>query len=401
MASVKAKRFGIAAVIVAALVGFGAAMLLTRQQPASREAWARPPAGTEAPASFAPVARAVIPAVVNVDTTAYRRVTSIWDLFEGKPYSVIPEKGRASGFVVRSEGYVLTNEHVISGAEEITVTFYDGKRLSAKAVGRDPVLDLAVLKVDAKNLPATVLGDSSAIQPGDWAIAIGNPFGFHHTVTVGVISALGRPIEMEQSGRYYEDLIQTDAYINQGNSGGPLLNAKGEVVGINTMIFAAGSVPAPIGFAIPINRAKAAMEQLIAHGKVVRSWIGVRLGMAVPADDEGRLRLGLAIAARLGIPVAADVAERYAIPESHGVLVREVRGGGPADKVGLAAGSIILSIRGQAVTDAPQAARVVRQFPVGSTISVEFLRLSDQGWQRLKGDLRTVEAPAGLAPDVT
>jgi len=379
MASIKAKRFGIAAVVLAALVGFGAAMLLTRQQPGSREAWARPPAGTEAPASFAPVARAVIPAVVNVDTTAYRRVTSIWDLFEGKPYSVVPEKGRASGFVVRSEGYVLTNEHVVAGAEEITVTFYDGKRLPAKVVGRDPVLDVAVLKVDAKNLPAVVLGDSSAIEPGDWAIAIGNPFGFHHTVTVGVISALGRPIEMEQSGRYYEDLIQTDAYINQGNSGGPLLNAKGEVVGINTMIFAAGSVPAPIGFAIPINRAKAAMEQLIAHGKVVRSWIGVRLGIAI----------------------TGNLAQRYGIPESHGVLVREVFSGSPAEKAGVAAGDVIVTVHGKAVSDAAEAARMVRQFPVGTSISLESLRYSDQGWQRLKRDLRTVEAPAGLAPDVT
>ena len=377
MPSLRAKRFGVAAVIVAALVGFAAWSLL--KPPAPQMAFARLPAGTETPASFAPVARAVIPAVVNVDTTAYARITTYRDLFEGKPYSVVPQKGRASGFVFRSDGYILTNQHVVAGAEQITVTFSNGKKLPAKVVGQDTVLDLAVLKVDASNLTAAVLGDSSAIEPGDWAIAIGNPFGLHHTVTLGVISALGRPIEMEESGRYYEDLIQTDAYINQGNSGGPLLNAKGEVVGINTMIFAAGSVPAPIGFAIPINQAKAVMDQLIAHGKVVRSWLGVRLGIAI----------------------TPDIAQRYRIPESRGVLVREVTGGSPAERAGLTPGDIIVSLKGKAVSDATEAARAVRQVAVGSSISVEWLRYSDQGWKRLKADLRTVEAPANLAPNVT
>jgi len=381
MTSLRAKRFSVAAVIVAALVGwFTGGWIMTRHQPETMPAFARPASAYEAPPSFAPVARALIPAVVNVDTTAYKRVTSFRDMFEGRPYSVVPEQGRASGFVVRSDGYILTNQHVVAGAQEITVTFKDGKRFKAKVAGQDQVLDLAVLKVDANGLPAVSLGDSSAIEPGDWAIAIGNPFGFDHTVTVGVISALGRPIAMGDSGRYYQDLIQTDAYINQGNSGGPLLNAKGEVIGINAMIFAAGSVPAPIGFAIPINLAKTVLQQVVKYGKVVRSLIGVRL--------EGGIN-----------PYQV---QRYGIPEDHGVVVGAVASDSPAAKAGLARGDIIISLQKKPVRDTSETAYVVRSVPVGQPISVELLRYSEnKGWQRISTTVKTIEAPANVAPDVT
>jgi len=332
-----------------------------------------PVAALKRPDSFADVVAAVNPAVVNIDTLSTERVFSFesWFFFD-RPYEERSRKGRGSGFVVRPDGYLLTNQHVIDGAQQIWVTFADGKKLRATVVGQDRVLDLAVLKVEARGLPVAPLGDSSKVRPGDWAIAIGNPFGFEHTVTVGVVSALGRPISIEEEGRYYEDLIQTDAYINVGNSGGPLVNAQGEVIGVNTMIFAAEPAPAPIGFALPIDRAKPVLDQLIKVGHVVRSWIGVSFG--------GSLTPALA--------------KYFGVPVERGVVVGRVSRGSPAYEKGIEARDIITRINGHPVNDMREADKLVWQTPVGSNMTVEALRYTDQGWVKYNTTLKTAQTPA-------
>ena len=183
----------------------------------------------------------------------------------------VPIKGLGTGFVFRSDGYILTNEHVVSGADEIKVTFLDGREFEGKVIGSDTLTDIAVVKIEAQGLPTISLGDSDAARVGEWIIAIGNPYGLSHTVTVGVLSAKGRPIAAGDSGQEYENFLQTDAAINPGNSGGPLLNLEGEAIGINTAIlpYAQG-----IGFAIPINMAKSILDQLITEGRVIRAWLG-------------------------------------------------------------------------------------------------------------------------------
>jgi serine protease Do len=332
-----------------------------------------PVAALKRPDSFADVVAAVNPAVVNIDTMATERVFSLenWFLFD-RPYEERSRKGKGSGFVVRSDGYLLTNQHVIDGAQQVSATFADGRKLRASIVGQDRVLDLAVLKVDARGLPVAPLGDSSKVRPGDWAIAIGNPFGFDHTVTVGVVSALGRPISVEQEGRYYEDLIQTDAYINVGNSGGPLVNANGEVIGVNAMIFAAEPAPAPIGFAIPIDQVKAVLDQLIRVGRVIRSWIGVSFG--------GSLTPGLA--------------SYYSVPAERGAIVRLVFKGSPAYEKGIAPGDVILRVNDHPVNDMREAENTVRQSRVGSDVTIDAIRYTDRGWTKYTATLKTVQTPA-------
>jgi serine protease Do len=334
---------------------------------------AAPVAALKRPDSFADVVAAVNPAVVNIDTLSTERVFSFenWFFFD-RPYEERSRKGRGSGFVIRSDGYLLTNQHVIDGAQQIWVTFADGKKLKASVVGQDRVLDLAVLKVEARGLPVAPLGDSSSVRPGDWAIAIGNPFGFEHTVTVGVVSALGRPIAVEAEGRYYEDLIQTDAYINVGNSGGPLVNAQGQVIGMNTMIFAAEPAPAPIGFALPIDSAKAVLDQLIKVGRVVRSWIGVSFA--------GSLTPGLA--------------SYYQVPVERGAIVGRVFRDSPAFEKGVQPRDIIVRINGRPVNDVRDAEKLIRQAPVGSSVTIDAQRYTDQGWTKYNTTLKTVQTPA-------
>ena len=213
----------------------------------------------------ADIVEKVSPAVVNIDTLKMATYRSPLAPFFSDPFfrrffeGIVPEerqvpiKGLGTGFVFRSDGYILTNEHVVSGADEIKVTFLDGREFEGKVIGSDTLTDIAVVKIEAQGLPTISLGDSDAARVGEWIIAIGNPYGLSHTVTVGVLSAKGRPIAAGDSGQEYENFLQTDAAINPGNSGGPLLNLEGEAIGINTAIlpYAQG-----IGFAIPINMAK-------------------------------------------------------------------------------------------------------------------------------------------------
>lgn len=247
--------------------------------------------------------------------------------------------------IVDPEGYILTNHHVVAGADKITIRLYDGKELKGTVQGTDARTDLAVVKVGAKNLPAAILGDSDKIEVGEWAIAIGSPFGLEETVTVGVISAKGRT--GLRTGTY-EDFIQTDASINPGNSGGPLVNIDGEVIGINAMIIQPGQ---GIGFAIPINLARNIMTELIKTGKVVRPWLGVGL------QD-----------------LTEDLAKLFKLTEKEGVLISQVTEGSPAEKSGLRTGDIITEIDGKKVQNSQEVVREVLKKKVGETIEIRVIR---------------------------
>ncbi|PYM68254.1 MAG: peptidase [Candidatus Rokuibacteriota bacterium] len=289
--------------------------------------------------AFTTAADRVTPAVVNVSAVPRKQSAEeaperfrefFGEEFYERFFRRRPrEEARASGsgVLVDPRGYVLTNNHVIENAQDITVRLSDGRKFTAKLVGRDPKTDLAVLKVEAPApLPAAELGDSDHLRVGQWAIAIGNPFGLDRTVTVGIISATARN---RVGVATYENFIQTDASINPGNSGGPLLNLDGKVIGINTAIVAAGQ---GIGFSIPINQAKEVMRQLIASGRVVRGWLGIAI------QD-----------------VTDELAGTFGVRE--GVLVAEVMKGGPAEAAGVRQGDIIVELNGAPIKEVPELQR--------------------------------------------
>lgn len=231
-----------------------------------------------------------------------------------------PERGLGSGVIVNADGYVLTNNHVIQGADEINVALYDGRVTNARVIGTDAETDLAVLKIDASNLPAISIADKNPLNVGDVVLAIGNPFGIGRTVTMGIVSALGRQLKKS----IYEDFIQTDAAINQGNSGGALVNAYGELIGINSDVFTPSGGNIGIGFAIPVATAKSVLEQIVAHGKVIRGWIGAEY---------------------------ADVTSIQSPSTTHGVAVIGVYEKGPAAQAGLRAGDILTTMDGEPITN--------------------------------------------------
>jgi serine protease Do len=310
--------------------------------------------------AFVEVVNKVQPSVVSIKSE--RTVTvSPWegpgeDFFKGTPfedffkrYGGPPQKrrqmGEGSGVIVDPKGYILTNHHVVAGADKLTIRLHNGAELQGTVRGSDPKTDLAVVHVEALDLPAASLGDSDKIQVGEWAIAIGSPFGLEKTVTVGVISAKGR------SGLgtgTYEDFIQTDASINPGNSGGPLVNINGEVIGINAMIIQPGQ---GIGFAIPINLAKKIMTELIASGKVVRPWVGIGLQDLTP-----------------------DLMEAFKLKEKGGVLISQVYEGSPAEKAGLKVGDVIITIDGTEVKTSQDVVREVLKKKVGERTQFVVLR---------------------------
>jgi len=253
------------------------------------------------------------------------------------------ETGLGSGFIISNDGYILTNEHVISGADKITVTVQDEKKdYPASLIGADYDLDLALLKIQVnQELPSLKLGDSEKIEVGNWVIAIGNPYGFDHTVTVGVISAKERPVPVE--GRYYKNLLQTDAAINPGNSGGPLLNLQGDVVGINTAVAQAQG----IGFAIPTSTVHSVLNDLKQNGKVIRPWLGIQMHDITP-----------------------DIAEYFALESTEGVMVVGVVPGSPAQRAGLRQGDIILQLDKVPVKDADTLAERIKEAEVGQKIEL-------------------------------
>ena len=311
--------------------------------------------------AFSGVADRVMPAVVNVSVVAKKSPQGsgeespeqfrefFGNEFFDKYFKKRPrEEGRAtgSGVIVDQNGYVLTNNHVIENAADISVRLSDGRRFPAKLVGRDPKTDLAVLKVEPPApLPAAVLGDSDHLRVGQWAIAIGSPFGLDRTVTVGIVSATART---RVGVATYENFIQTDASINPGNSGGPLLNLDGHVIGINTAIVATGQ---GIGFSIPINMAKDVMRQLIAGGRVVRGWLGIVI------QD-----------------VTDELAQSFGVGEREGVIVADVMKGGPAEAAGLKAGDVITQFAGAPIKEAPELQRRVAGVSPGQPVPVVVMR---------------------------
>ena len=309
---------------------------------ASTSAQQAPAPGPATPRSLASeestiisVVERVRPSVVNIDTVAQVQTA----------FGVFPQQGAGSGVIVSPDGYILTNNHVVEGAQQIKVTLLSGKTLAARLIGADRFSDLAVLKVDATRLPGAQLGTSGGLRVGQLAVAIGNPFGLGHTVTVGVVSALNRSIQVP--GLVIENLIQTDAAINPGNSGGPLVNVAGEVIGVNTMAMRNGS----IGFAIPANLVKMLLPQLAEKGRVEWGWLGVSIA-EVSEDDLDRLKLRAA----------------------RGVLVRGVMPGEPADKGGVRANDVIVGIDGTRLETPRDLQRVVSSTPVGKKVRVVLMR---------------------------
>jgi serine protease Do len=325
---------------------------------------------------FVEVAAKVKPSVVSIRSERivmtgpgagedFFKGTPFEDFFKGHggPPSKRKQMGEGSGVIVDAKGYVLTNYHVVAGAEKISIHLFDGRELKGTVRGTDSRTDLAVVHVEAADLPVASLGDSDKIQVGEWAIAVGSPFGLEETVTVGVISAKGR------SGLgtgNYEDFIQTDASINPGNSGGPLVNIDGEVIGINAMIIQPGQ---GIGFAIPINLAKTIMVELIKTGKVIRPWVGIGL------QD-----------------ISSDLMKYFNLKEKSGALISQVYGESPAEKAGLKAGDAVIEIDGVKITNSQDVVREVLKKQVGQKVNFVVLR---EG-KRTEISLTTAQMPEKL-----
>jgi serine protease Do len=314
--------------------------------------------------AFVEVAKKVQPYVVSIRSERtvtvqpwegfgkdFFRGTPFEDFFKGYegPSSKQKQVGEGSGVIVDPRGYILTNYHVVADGGKLTIRLFDGRELKGTIQGTDPKTDLAVVYVDGKDLPVAKLGDSDRLQVGEWAIAIGSPFGLEKTMTVGVISAKGRTGLVTGT---YEDFIQTDASINPGNSGGPLVNIDGEVIGINAMIIQPGQ---GIGFAIPINLAKNIMLDLIEHHQVVRPWLGIGLQDLTP-----------------------DLREHFNLTEEEGSLVSQVYEGSPAEKAGLKAGDIVVDIDGNKIKNSQDVVREVLKKKVGQKIELDILREGKQ-----------------------
>ncbi len=310
------------------------------------------------PVSYAEAVERAAPAVVNVYTAKLVRERPnplLEDPFLRRFFGrLLPESrprlqtSLGSGVIIDREGHILTNHHVIAGAAEIEVALRDGRHASAKLVGSDPDTDLALLRIELPRLPVAVLGDSRRLRVGDVVLAIGNPFGVGQTVTLGIVSAVGR---RGLGINTFEDFIQTDAAINPGNSGGALVDASGRVVGINSAIFSRSGGSLGIGFAIPTHIARTVAKELIAHGRVVRGWLGVQI-----QDLDPRL------------------AESFGLRVAQGVVVAAVLRGGPADRAGLQPGDVILRIDGRPVRDARDALDRIAARRPGERVVLEGLR---------------------------
>ncbi len=314
------------------------------------------------PASFSELAKAAQPGVVNIRTVkTVKGGGRVFQHFFGNPFDRkepfhnfgpfderapdFKQSSLGSGFIIDRQGYIVTNNHVIEGADEIKVRLANEKEFDAEIVGRDPNTDLALIRIKgASDLTPLNLGDSDKLRVGSWVVAMGSPFGLEQTVTAGIVSAKGRVIG---SGPY-DDFIQTDASINPGNSGGPLLNMSGEVVGINTAIVAQGQ---GIGFAIPVNLAQGIITQLKEKGSVTRGWLGVGIQDLTP-----------------------ELAEYYGIEDKKGVLVAQVFEGDPADKAGIKANDVIIEVDGKAVNTSRDLTATIAAIPVGKNIPITILR---------------------------
>ena len=309
--------------------------------------------GAVMPGSMSPAAKRAAPAVVSIATTqartAHPMANDPWfRFFYGDREDNSPQMGLGSGVIVSPEGYILTNNHVVEGAQEIEVTLSDSRRTTAKVIGTDPDTDLAVLRITLDRLPVIAMGNSDNVQVGDKALAIGNPFGVGQTVTGGIISALGR----NQFGiNTFENFIQTDAAINPGNSGGALVDVNGSLLGINTAIYSRSGGNMGIGFAIPVNTARQVLEGLVRDGQVTRGWIGVE-----------------------PIELNADLAETFGIKQTEGVIITGVLQNGPAFKAGLKPGDVLLAVGEKDVHNVSELLTLIAAQTPGTAVKMRIKR---------------------------
>ena len=342
---------------------------------------------------FTEVAKVVTPAVVNITTVTMEKVSEgrgitdelreRMEEFFGGPGAPLGPRGfrgpqgrgeprehrgggQGSGVIVSPDGYILTNNHVIDGARTVTVTLPDKREFSGKIVGADPKTDLAVVKIDGQNLPTVSWGDATKLQVGEYVLAVGNPFGLNSTVTLGIVSALGRG---HMGITQYEDFIQTDAAINPGNSGGALVNTKGELVGINTAIFSQTGGYQGVGFAVPTSMGQSIYESLVKNGKVVRGFLGVSI------QDLNQ-----------------DLAKSFGIKDGKGALVSDVRDDSPAGQASLKQGDIITTYQGSPVEDAVSLQRLVTKTAVGTRVTIRVIR---------DGQEKDLTVKIGEQPDTT
>ncbi|GBD25669.1 Periplasmic serine endoprotease DegP [bacterium HR30] len=338
---------------------------------------------------FAHLAEKLSPAVVNISTSSTAPLEGPGQIFPG-PFGRGPEEffepferffGRprqyrqrslGSGFIINHDGYILTNNHVVENADQITVRLENEQEHKARIIGRDPKTDIAVIKIDnVPNLAVVTMGDSDKLRVGEWVLAIGNPFGLDHTVTAGIVSAKGRYLGQGS----YDQFIQTDAAINPGNSGGPLINTRGEVVGINTAIFTRGAGNIGIGFAIPINLAKELLPELEAKGKVTRGWLGVLIQKVTP-----------------------DIADSLGLAKPEGALVADVVDDSPAAEAGIKVGDIIVEFDGHTIKESNELPLLVARTPVGKVVKVKLLRNNNPVTVEVKiGELKDEETSTGPA----
>jgi Do/DeqQ family serine protease len=322
------------------------------------------PGGPAAPGSYADVVSRVSPAVVTIHSQMRVRAPQQYPFMDDpmfreffQQHGIVPQQlpevrreALGSGVIVTADGYILTNHHVIDGAEQIKVDLNDNRTVDAKVIGQDPPSDLAVLKIDASNLPVLALGDSDRVRVGDVVLAIGNPLGIGQTVTMGIISAKGRQTGLQGSGSF-EDFLQTDAPINQGNSGGALVSTNSELIGINSQILSPSGGSIGIGFAIPSNMGRTVMETLVKYGKVRRGQLGI-------------------VVQRM----SSELAAKLNLKDAKGVLVAAVQPGGPADRAGLKKGDVITKLNGAEVSDPNPFRMQIASTPPGAEVTLTIVR---------------------------
>jgi serine protease Do len=356
----------LALALLLALAGFGVAAVrnATMTNPPATFKMADPSEGPTRN-SFAPVVKKVLPAVVNISSSKVVKTPAMSGQMPNDPFFRqffgedfggrfnVPKERReqslGSGVIVSPEGYILTNNHVVDGATDVRVTLSDRREFKARVIGTDPRTDIAVLKIDGSGFPCVTIGDSSKVQVGDFALAIGDPFGVGETVTMGIVSATQRGnLGIEE----YEDFIQTDAPINPGNSGGALVNDRGELVGINTAIIAHGSGGSQgVGFAVPVNLARNVMDQILKTGHVTRAYLGIYIQDVTPS-----------------------IAKAFGDNEPRGALVGDVSAGSPAEKGGIKKGDIILQVNGKQIDDSNELRNMISMMTPDSTANLKVLR---------------------------
>ncbi len=372
----KSKILSGALIVLVAMAGWGAARASERFFASGMHISMKMADPAEGPSrtGFAPVVKSVLPDVVNISTSKIVKSSDRMNMQEGMPDDIPPffqqffgqqfgpnpgnrspkprdqrEDSLGSGVIVSPDGYILTNNHVIDGATDVRVTLSDKRQLKATIVGSDPKTDVAVLKIEGSGYPAITVGDSSKVQVGDYALAVGDPFGVGQTVTMGIISAMNRGnLGIED----YEDFIQTDAPINPGNSGGALVNDRGELVGINTAILSHGSGGNEgIGFAIPINLARSVMSQILDHGKVNRAYLGIMIQDITPG-----------------------ISKAMGLKEMKGALVGDVTPNGPAQKSGVQRGDVVLEVNGKQIEDSRQLRMTISMMDPNATVNLKLMR---------------------------